>query len=342
MQALRAGARGGSGEERPQTLPAATGSRAPRSRPRADEPPRRPTVRGLAGRPTPATPPRPRELRRPSIAERTAANLADAAPGATPGGAKPATGDAPALAAARAGARRTTRERPRHRRDRLPRLDARPAPRGGGPPPAPPAALRRAGRGAARRGGRARPRSPTRAPSARRARGVDAVYHLAGQVDFDPAEPRALYELHVEGTRRLLEAVRRGGREAGGARVRRRARSRCRARSASRPRRTTTPSPSSPAGPTTSRRSTRRRRRSGSTRETGAPGRRPEPVAPPRTGRRAPLLDRRRLQVPRAAHPRDALGRPLVRGRPRRRARLRGGALEAAAPASGTCSAART
>ncbi|WP_242370951.1 MULTISPECIES: NAD-dependent epimerase/dehydratase family protein [Anaeromyxobacter] len=37
-------------------------------------------------------------------------------------------------------------------------------------------------------------------------RGVDAVYHLAGQVDFDPAEPRALYDLHVQGTRRLLEA----------------------------------------------------------------------------------------------------------------------------------------
>jgi dihydroflavonol-4-reductase len=38
------------------------------------------------------------------------------------------------------------------------------------------------------------------------ARGVDAVYHLAGRVDFDPAEPRALYELHVDGTRRLLDA----------------------------------------------------------------------------------------------------------------------------------------
>jgi dihydroflavonol-4-reductase len=37
-------------------------------------------------------------------------------------------------------------------------------------------------------------------------RGVDAVYHLAGQVEFDPAEPRALYTLHVDGTRRLLEA----------------------------------------------------------------------------------------------------------------------------------------
>ncbi|ACG72456.1 NAD-dependent epimerase/dehydratase [Anaeromyxobacter sp. K] len=36
--------------------------------------------------------------------------------------------------------------------------------------------------------------------------GVDAVFHLAGQVDFDPAEPARLYELHVQGTRRLLEA----------------------------------------------------------------------------------------------------------------------------------------
>jgi dihydroflavonol-4-reductase len=35
---------------------------------------------------------------------------------------------------------------------------------------------------------------------------VEAVYHLAGQVSFDPAAPAALYALHVEGTRRLLEA----------------------------------------------------------------------------------------------------------------------------------------
>lgn len=36
--------------------------------------------------------------------------------------------------------------------------------------------------------------------------GVDAVYHLAGQVAFDPDDPAALYALHVQGTRRLLEA----------------------------------------------------------------------------------------------------------------------------------------
>ncbi len=36
--------------------------------------------------------------------------------------------------------------------------------------------------------------------------GVDAVLHLAGQVSFDPDEPARLYELHVQGTRRLLEA----------------------------------------------------------------------------------------------------------------------------------------
>lgn len=36
--------------------------------------------------------------------------------------------------------------------------------------------------------------------------GVGAVVHLAGQVDFDPAEPAAMYDLHVQGTRRLLEA----------------------------------------------------------------------------------------------------------------------------------------
>lgn len=36
--------------------------------------------------------------------------------------------------------------------------------------------------------------------------GVDAVFHLAGRVDFDPGNPRALYDLHVNGTRVLLEA----------------------------------------------------------------------------------------------------------------------------------------
>jgi dihydroflavonol-4-reductase len=36
--------------------------------------------------------------------------------------------------------------------------------------------------------------------------GIDAVYHLAGRVDFDPEDPAALYALHVQGTRRLLEA----------------------------------------------------------------------------------------------------------------------------------------
>jgi len=41
--------------------------------------------------------------------------------------------------------------------------------------------------------------------------GVEAVYHLAGQVSFDPATPAALYQLHVQGTRRLLEACARRG-----------------------------------------------------------------------------------------------------------------------------------
>ncbi len=36
--------------------------------------------------------------------------------------------------------------------------------------------------------------------------GVDAVVHLAGHVSFDPDDPAAMYELHVQGTRRLLEA----------------------------------------------------------------------------------------------------------------------------------------
>lgn len=46
-------------------------------------------------------------------------------------------------------------------------------------------------------------------PAAVRAalQGVEAVYHLAGRVDFDPGEPAALYTLHVQGTRLLLEAA---------------------------------------------------------------------------------------------------------------------------------------
>jgi len=36
--------------------------------------------------------------------------------------------------------------------------------------------------------------------------GVEAVLHLAGHVSFDPGDPAAMYDLHVQGTRRLLEA----------------------------------------------------------------------------------------------------------------------------------------
>lgn len=44
--------------------------------------------------------------------------------------------------------------------------------------------------------------------SVRRAvEGAEAIYHLAGLVSFDPRDGRAMYELHVEGTRRLLEAA---------------------------------------------------------------------------------------------------------------------------------------
>jgi dihydroflavonol-4-reductase len=37
--------------------------------------------------------------------------------------------------------------------------------------------------------------------------GVEAVCHLAGRVDFDGKDPAALYALHVQGTRTLLEAA---------------------------------------------------------------------------------------------------------------------------------------
>ncbi|HEX7625214.1 MAG TPA: NAD-dependent epimerase/dehydratase family protein [Anaeromyxobacteraceae bacterium] len=41
--------------------------------------------------------------------------------------------------------------------------------------------------------------------------GVEAVYHLAGQVAFDAPDPAALYQLHVECTRTLLEDARAAG-----------------------------------------------------------------------------------------------------------------------------------
>lgn len=40
---------------------------------------------------------------------------------------------------------------------------------------------------------------------------IDAVYHLAGRVSFDPGDPAALYRLHVECTRTLLEDARLAG-----------------------------------------------------------------------------------------------------------------------------------
>ncbi len=41
--------------------------------------------------------------------------------------------------------------------------------------------------------------------------GAEAVFHLAGRVSRDPADGPAMYRLHVEGTRVLLDAVRRAG-----------------------------------------------------------------------------------------------------------------------------------
>ena len=41
--------------------------------------------------------------------------------------------------------------------------------------------------------------------------GIEAVYHLAGRVDFDPKEPAALYALHVQGARTVLEAAAESG-----------------------------------------------------------------------------------------------------------------------------------
>jgi dihydroflavonol-4-reductase len=44
--------------------------------------------------------------------------------------------------------------------------------------------------------------------SVRRAlEGMDALYHLAGLVSRDPADARAMYELHVDGTRNVLTAA---------------------------------------------------------------------------------------------------------------------------------------
>ena len=48
--------------------------------------------------------------------------------------------------------------------------------------------------------------------SVRRAlEGREGVYHLAGLVSRDPADARKLYELHVDGTRHLLEEAERAG-----------------------------------------------------------------------------------------------------------------------------------
>ena len=42
--------------------------------------------------------------------------------------------------------------------------------------------------------------------------GVDVLYHLAGRVSFDAKDGPAMYRVHVEGTRGLLEEIRaRGG-----------------------------------------------------------------------------------------------------------------------------------
>jgi dihydroflavonol-4-reductase len=41
--------------------------------------------------------------------------------------------------------------------------------------------------------------------------GMDALVHLAGRVSFDPKDGRAMYALHVEGTRGLLEEIRSNG-----------------------------------------------------------------------------------------------------------------------------------
>ena len=36
---------------------------------------------------------------------------------------------------------------------------------------------------------------------------IDAIYHLAGRVSRDPKDARLMYDLHVEGTRRLMQAA---------------------------------------------------------------------------------------------------------------------------------------
>lgn len=41
--------------------------------------------------------------------------------------------------------------------------------------------------------------------------GMDALFHLAGRVSFDPKDGRAMYQLHVDATRALLEEIRSNG-----------------------------------------------------------------------------------------------------------------------------------
>ena len=95
--------------------------------------------------------------------------------------------------------------------------------------------------------------------------GVEAVLHLAGQVDFDPRDPVRLYALHVQGTRLLLEAAVKAGVE-GSSSPPPPAPSRSSRRSAPERKPTPTRSRRWRAGRTTCPRSTRRRRRSESQR----------------------------------------------------------------------------
>ena len=180
---------------------------------------------------------------------------------------------------------------------------------------------------------RATPLARARSTACRR------VFHLAGLVSRDPDDGQRMMRLHVDGTRRVLEAAAAAGvrrvvlaSTSGTIAVsqRRRADPR-RARALRRRDRRA-------AGPTTSRRSTRRSWRSSTARTLGHRGRRRQPDAAARARRRAQLVDGRRAQVPEARDPgrarrRHQLRRRARRGRGDRRPRSSSGRAGRALPA---------
>ena len=171
--------------------------------------------------------------------------------------------------------------------------------------------------------------------------GVSAVFHLAGAVSRDPDDGQRMMRLHVDGTRRVLDRMAAAGvrrmvlastsgtigvsKRRGDPRRERAVRRGDRRRLAVL-RLEDLPG----AARVRARRAARHRGRRGQS----------EPAARPR--RSPAVVDRRRAQVPQAPDPDDSRRRHQLRRRARRRAPRPRTRSSRAAPASATCSAART